>query len=42
MGMPQINTSTTVGGCTFDTDCPMFYACARIDALHGACVRRSH
>jgi hypothetical protein len=30
-----------VGGCQFDTECPVFFRCARIDAFHGACVRRT-
>ena len=40
MGMQRITTSTRASGCRFDTDCPAFFACVRIDALNGACVKR--
>jgi hypothetical protein len=26
--------------CSFDTDCPPLFACKKLDALHGACVKR--
>lgn len=40
LGMPKIGIDTEVNNCSFDTDCPMFFQCKKLDALHGVCTKR--
>lgn len=42
MGMPvhDVGVEQEAGSCTFDTDCPTFFSCHKLNAIEGVCVRR--